>query len=117
MSENKQLKSVGLHQRTWVFSDEGLVISDSVGGSGTHCVHVFFHFHPSLHVGTAVDGWHIYDASEKLIAKMELAKTVDGFLQDSTYHPEFGVSIPNQVVLGKVVGELPLNISTELIFV
>lgn len=113
----ERLKSVGLHQRTWAFSDEGLVISDNVGGSGIHCVCVFFHFHPSLHVRTGVDGWHIYDASEKLIAKMALDKTVDGFLQDSTYHPEFGISIPNQVVLGKMVGELPLNISTKLIFV
>ena len=70
-----------------------------------------------LHVKTGVDGWHIYDANEKLIAKMALDKTVDSFLQESTYHPEFGISIPNQVVLGKVVGELPLNISTKLIFV
>ncbi|MCD6225320.1 MAG: alginate lyase family protein [Deltaproteobacteria bacterium] len=113
----ERFKSVGLHQRTWVFSDDGLVISDSVGGSGTHCVRVFFHFHPSLHVRTGVDGWHIYDANEKVIAVMALDKTVDGFLQESTYHPEFGISIPNQVVLGKVVGELPLNISTELFFV
>ena len=113
----ERLTSVGLHQRTWAFSDDGLVISDSVGGSGTHCVRVFFHFHPSLHVKTDVDGWHIYDADEKLIATMALDKTVDGFLQESTYHPEFGISIPNQVVLGKVVGELPLNISTKLIFV
>ncbi len=113
----ERLKSVGLHQRTWEFTDEGLVISDNVEGSGTHCVRVFFHFHPSLHVRTGVDGWHIYDVSEKLIAKMALDRTVDGFLQDSTYHPEFGISISNQVVLGKVVGELPLNISTKLIFV
>ncbi len=113
----ERLKSVGLHQRTWGFSDDELVISDSVGGSGTHCVYIFFHFHPSLHVRTGVDEWHIYDASEKLIATMALDKTVDGFLQNSTYHPEFGISIPNQVVLGKVVGELPLNISTKLIFV
>jgi len=64
-----------------------------------------------------VDGWHICDAGKKLIAVMTLDKTVDGFLQESTYHPEFGLSIPNQVVIGKVVGELPLNISTKLIFV
>ncbi|MCD6274281.1 MAG: alginate lyase family protein [Deltaproteobacteria bacterium] len=113
----ERLKSVGLHQRIWVFSDEELVISDSVVGSGTHCVCVFFHFYPSLHVKTDVDGWHICDAGKKLIAVMTLDKTVDGFLQESTYHPEFGLSIPNQVVIGKVVGELPLNISTKLIFV
>ena len=113
----ERLKSVGLHQRTWVFSDEGLVVTDRVGGSGTHCVRVFFHFHPSLHVKTGVNGWHIYDADKKLIAVMALDKTVDSILQDSTYHPEFGISISNHVLLGKVVGELPLNISTKLIFV
>jgi len=112
----ERLKSVGLHKRTWEFSDRGLLISDSIGGSGTHCVRVFFHFHPSLHIRPGVDGWHIYDASEKVIAKMELDKTVDGFLQDSTYHPKFGTSLPNRVLLGKVVGELPATISTKLIF-
>ena len=78
---------------------------------------VFFHFHPSLHVTSGVDGWHIYDANEKLIVKMELDKTVDGFLQDSTYHPEFGISLPNQVLFCKVEGKLPLNIYTRLVFV
>lgn len=114
----ERLKSVGLHQRTWEFSDGELVISDSVGGSGTHCVRVFFHFHPSLHVKQGGSGQvDIYDDEGDKIVKMKMDERLSISLKDSTYHPEFGLSIPNQVIIGKIETQLPFNISTRLVFV
>lgn len=113
----ERLKAIGLHRRTWEFFDKGLYISDHIEGAGTHFVNVFFHFHPGIHVRKCWDGWHIYDANEVLIAKIETDKIAEDVLQGSTYHPEFGISIPNQVLVCKVVGELPLTISTRVVFI
>lgn len=38
-------------------------------------------------------------------------------LKDCTYQPEFGLSIPNQVIIGEIETQLPLNIFTQLVFV
>ena len=113
-----RLKSVGVHQRTWSLSDDGLVISDNVGGTGTHLVRIFFHLHPSIHVKQGgkrrVD---IYDDKGNKIVEMKMDERVRISLKDSTYHPEFGLSILNQVIIGEIETQLPLNISTRLVFV
>lgn len=113
-----RLKSVGVHQRTWSLSDDSLVISDNVGGSGTHLVRIFFHLHPSIHVkqGEKV-GVDIYDDKGNKIVEMKMDESMSISLKDSTYHPEFGLSIPNQVIIGEIETQLPLNISTRLVFV
>ena len=114
----KRLKSVGVHQRTWSLSDDGLVISDNVGGSGAHLVRVFFHLHPSIHVKQGGKGGvDIYDDKGNKIVEMKMDERVRISLKDSTYHPEFGLSILNRVIIGEIETQLPLNISTRLVFV
>ncbi len=114
----KRLKSVGVHQRTWSLSDDGLVISDNVGGSGAHLVRVFFHLHPSIHVKQGGKGGvDIYDDKGNKIVEMKMDKRVRISVKDSTYHPEFGLSILNRVIIGEIETQLPLNISTRLVFV
>lgn len=114
----KRLKSVVVHQRTWSLSDDGLVISDNVGGTGTHLVRVFFHLHPSIHVKQGRKGGvDIYDYKGNKIIEMKMDERMSIALKDSTYHPEFGLSIPNQVIIGEIDTQLPLNISTRLVFV
>ena len=114
----KRLKSVGVHQRIWSLSDDGLVISDNIGGSGTHLVRVFFHLHPSIHVKQVEKGQvDIYDDKGKKIVEMKMDERVHISVKDSTYHPEFGLSILNRVIIGEIETQLPLNISTRLVFV
>jgi len=114
----KRLKSVGVHQRTWSLSDNGLVISDNVGGSGTHLLRVFFHLHPSIHVKQGGKGGvDIYDDKGNKIVEMKTDERVLIFVKDSTYHPEFGLSILNRIIIGEIETQLPFNISTRLVFV
>jgi uncharacterized heparinase superfamily protein len=114
----KRLKSGGVHQRTWSLSDDGLVISDNIGGSGTHLVRVFFHLHPSLHVKQeGKGGVDIYDDKANKIVEMKMDERVRISVKDSTYHPEFGLSILNRVIIGEIETQLPLNISSRLVFV
>ena len=114
----KRLKSGGVHQRTWSLSDDGLVISDNIGGSGTHLVRVFFHLHPSIHVKQeGKGGVDIYDDKGNKIVEMKMDERVRISVKDSTYHPEFGLSILNRVIIGEIETQLPLNISTRLVFV
>jgi len=114
----KRFRSVGLHTRTWSLSDDGLDISDDIGGSGIHLIRVFFHVHPSVHVKLS-GGRKIYIYNDKgnKIIEMEGDRRLEIFLQDGTYHPEFGLSISNQVIIGEIETQLPLNFLMRLVFI
>ena len=91
----RRLKGRPIHKRTWRLTESSLIVTDTIEGhyqSAKGCIH----FHPNVRLsveklkdqgellllGGKKIHWQLVNASASLVS--------------STYHPEFGMSIPNQ---------------------
>jgi len=90
----KTLFSGCLHNRKILLSDRSLTITDSLNGNFIFAKSRFF-IHPQLAVSFNDDILQIkgknFIMTSNLVGK-------SAFICDSTWHPEFGVSIPNKVL-------------------
>jgi uncharacterized heparinase superfamily protein len=83
-----------VHQRHWSLNNERLIVRDSIKGSFTTAVSRF-HFHPDME---AMEGVSCKTGKLSLPGGAEVKWQVKGGRQNmaaSTYHPEFGLCIPN----------------------
>ena len=93
----RRLSGKPIHNRVWEITDEGLTVTDRIEGKFKRAV-ARFYLHPDVTVK--------YDREHGL-GKLELGEgsfvdwCVDGGtvnILDSTYHPGFGLNIPNQMI-------------------
>ena len=97
------------HSRKWMMDDERFLIEDRVGET-TKEAEARFHFHPNVKVSH--DG-NKNSGTIQLPSGSNLVWTViegAGRLEKSTWHPRFGVSIPNICLVIKLIkGESKIN--------
>ncbi|MGF1853522.1 heparinase II/III family protein [Vibrio satsumensis] len=87
-----RLKGKVTHNRDWQFTDSQLVISDNLTGH-VNTAFAFLHVHPDIDV--TLEGRIIYlTLPDSQILTLESNSEV--LIEDSTWHPEFGKSIPNK---------------------
>jgi len=107
----RRLDGEPLHHRTWHFVADGIVVSDRVEG-GYHRAEAAFHFHPGLRLSISEDGQSGVVMKE---AEAMLRWTVTNGvarLEQSTWHPEFGVAMGSQRLLVELVnGESVVELS------
>jgi uncharacterized heparinase superfamily protein len=94
----QRLEQSVIHRRRVEFADGGLLISDTLRGHGVHDVDIFFHVHP--------------DAQADIRLDQGLAPVI---FEQSTWHPEFNMSVPNYRVFGHYQGVLPLTFRSFLV--
>ena len=88
-----------------------MIIKDLITGKGEHNINVVFPLHPSVNVASIDEARATLEVSSKNINfGFEGAGLLE--LANSTYHPEFGLSIENQKLLYRLTGLLPLEITT-----
>ncbi|MFH0910632.1 MAG: alginate lyase family protein [Planctomycetota bacterium] len=106
-----RLRTVGLHRRTWEMTDEALVITDEVAGRERHTVELPFHLHPSISLSS--EGEHrfgIHHPARGRLAVIEMDPSLQVTACQATYHPGFGLSVPNWKIVGRYEGPLPLRL-------
>ena len=95
----KRLKGRPVHTRQWHFEPGRMVVTDHVQGGFRQAV-AYYHFHPDAKV--RVDDGQGYSNGRIELDGGRCAKwSVTGgqvSIEGSTYHPEFGLSISNQVI-------------------
>ena len=95
----KRLKGKPVHTRQWNFESGRMVVTDHVQGGFRQAV-AYYHFHPDAKV--RVDDGQGYSNGRIELDGGQCAKwSVTGgqvSIEGSTYHPEFGLSISNQVI-------------------
>lgn len=91
-----RLSSPVIHRRRIEVSPKGARITDSLEGRGRHSADLFFHIHPGAEVSIIMD--------DRLLRTTER----------SSYHPHFGVSVPNHCVVGRWAGLLPVQFITHI---
>ncbi len=104
-----------IHTRLWKIENNKLLIEDSVTGEGIHAVDIYFHFHPEIQVNQVQsNSFDVLTRSGLKIASIKMNN--DSQLVESTYHPEFNVSIANKKIVTKVYQPLPAVFQTTIEF-
>ena len=111
----KRLPGDVLHERTWHFDEKGLEIVDSLSGLGRHRVELYFHLHPSVDVQEDHGVVHLsWRGSGRKVATMRCDAMVEVSVEKSTYHPEFGKTIPSRRIVCRTESKLPCLLTTRL---
>ncbi len=86
-----------IHRRRWEFRSHSLLVADRLEGEHKSA-HARFHFHPRIEVALGEP----QAGSLRVNDRRTLSYIVSqgrARLEDSTYHPEFGCSIPNKCLV------------------
>lgn len=84
------------HSRTWELSEDSLIISDKLTGSFNKA-QAHYHFHPSIDI--------LYEGDDIILQMPDSSRFQvhihgsSSVVVDSTWHPEFGISIPNKKLI------------------
>jgi uncharacterized heparinase superfamily protein len=117
----RRLRDVGLHRRTWRLSERELTVQDRIEGTGRHEIQIRLHFHPDWQI--IAKGNNAFEVHQREQADAKFPGANVTFSSNlafqavpSTYHPEFGISLPNQAIVGSFRGELPWEIFTHIVW-
>jgi len=107
----RRFPGVQLHTRTWKLYDRELLIIDKITGSGNHDIKCGLNFHPE----------HTIDIYEN-IARVRNITNISIVLCDrikwrvvpTTWHPEFGLSVPSHRLSGEAKLQLPTEWETRI---
>ena len=90
----RRLPGKPIHWREWHFENNSLTVRDIIEGRNSEAV-ARFHFHPYIFIENRDSALFsmVMPSGEKLSCHVQNGH---GHLVPSTYHPEFGLSCPNQ---------------------
>jgi uncharacterized heparinase superfamily protein len=98
----RRLSGRNLHRRSWLIGDESLVVEDEVTGAFDRA-EIRFHLHPEIAVSEAGVG--------KVSLRLPDGKMIEVLIQggnllveQTTWHPYFGVSTPNTCLVAVLTG-------------
>ncbi len=109
-----------VHRRRVKLSDDALVVEDEVEGKRQHRVKIVWHLHPEISVresGPAAGKSLLLEAPCEGGPRKVLFSVhgpVVGTVERSTWHPEFGKSIPSRRLVFEWEGELPLRVTSKV---
>ena len=109
----KRLKGKPQHCREWLFEDNALLIADHITGKGEHQAIAIFPLHPDVVLQNACFNLCFLLVDGKQV-RVEFEGNGELEVVDSSYHPEFGLSIANQQLHYKVKMILPIEITTRI---
>lgn len=112
----RRLSGCGLHRRVWLLSDKDLLIHDLIEGKKTHTVELAFHFHPDAAVSRRGENLVEVELGGGKLARLELDKRLKIRIEESTYHPGFGISLESQRVTATTSEKLPLTLMTTFVW-
>lgn len=111
----RRLPGQPIHYRQWTSVRNGVDIVDELAGSGTHLVEIFFHIHPDWYPRLKGDAaCELMSVDGLCCLLMSLEPRMAWRLEPSTWHPQFGASLPSFQLVGSQRSELPLRFVTCL---
>jgi uncharacterized heparinase superfamily protein len=110
------LSGAPLHHRQWRLSPSELHVTDTVRGRGMHQIEVFFHLAPECRAEIRPDGAVMISLADQKECG-ELTFNAEGAtisVQPSSWHPEFGKTLPSQKICLRRNVSLPARVETRL---
>jgi uncharacterized heparinase superfamily protein len=91
------------HWRRWTLDADGLRIEDRVSGACRE-VEAFFHLHPQVTATSSAARQLTLSAPGMRAVRMELDDAADVQIRSGTWHPQFGLTVPNQCIAVRFAG-------------
>jgi uncharacterized heparinase superfamily protein len=111
----QHLSGKPLHRRQWNFFSHKLTICDEVRGQGEHRIEIMFHVHPNCSAEKDdSNGVSVFDDQGSLLCAIVMQGEVELEIGASTYHPEFGLALDNQLISYRWSGNLPGHFVTNI---
>ncbi len=97
----RRLRGRNVHRRTWTLSAQELLIEDIIEGR-FRSAKCYFHLHPEIQVqrGPGPELQLTDSRGMRLEMHFEGAASID--VEDSTWHPEFGVALVNRCIVARL---------------
>jgi uncharacterized heparinase superfamily protein len=99
-----RLPGKNIHRRTWTFGPDTLALEDELSGKFNHA-EVMLHLHPNVKIA------HSAERENQILLTLPrgqlITLAVEGGtfeLRAGTWHPMFGISLPNQCVVARMTG-------------
>lgn len=112
----KRLPCCVTHKRTWALNGSSLKVSDDFTGKDDASVEVYFHLHPDISIEKCDSNYIILKNHNHLICKLHYKKNLDILINDSTYHPNFGETVKNKVIIFKAKTSFPSNFDFSFVW-
>jgi len=99
------------HRREWRLAEGTFQLHDAVSGSGSHLIEIFFHLGPGLIPRKEADGEAqlIDEQSGLRVASLFSSEPSALCLEQTSWHPFFGGSVPTWSVIVKTRQTLPFE--------
>ena len=104
-----RLKEVGLHHRQWVVSDKAVEVNDHIEGYGQHKICIYFHLHPKINPMEIKDNSVFLESEGCRMGEIKIDKALKFCIEEDTYHPEFGITVPSVQLVAKGTVTLPFK--------
>lgn len=105
----RRLPGCGLHRRIWKLTDRELQITDEIEGRNLHEIKLSFHFHPDVFITQKDEHTFELCVSNQSPIIVEMDRRLEVRIEDTTYHPEFGLSLQNKKLVGICRNALPMQ--------
>jgi uncharacterized heparinase superfamily protein len=99
----RRLSGRNLHRRRWTLSGEGLLVQDTVEGR-FRSAQCYFYLHPEIRPQQRRGSDIRLSDSQGMLLEMRFAGAAAVDIVDSTWHPEFGVSVASRCIVVKLAG-------------
>jgi uncharacterized heparinase superfamily protein len=111
-----RLGSKVVHRRSWTLENGRLEIADWVAGTGRHQIDILYYLCPRIAVEPLSDKEILLSDRESKaeIATLRAGIGADLMIEQTTWHPEFGLSVPNICVRLAADATLPFVHTTTL---
>lgn len=101
----RRLPGKPVHRREWRFREDGLQIHDVIEGEFREAVG-YLHFHPDINIIPSSDdctgGKIVLPEGREIVWRIGNGR---GCLSETTWHPEFGISLPNMCLEVHFMGQ------------
>lgn len=86
------------HSRQWILTEQSLEVIDIVQGKGKHKIEIIYHLAPEISIlNKGINFIELLANKQKVMMKFDGKGEL--FIEPSTYHPEFGLSIENRKII------------------
>lgn len=101
------------HSRSWQFFKNRITILDTINGGKSHEIDSYLHLHPKVLLVNIKENIVYLQISER---KIKIEYQGKGILKiiESNYHFEFGMSIKSICLHYRIIGNLPIEITTSI---
>jgi uncharacterized heparinase superfamily protein len=103
-----------VHKRRWHFSRGKMDLRDEITGSGSHTVLSSFHFHPAVSARFLQERLVLLVRNGTKVGQILLPRELVWELEETSYHPAFGVAMPSNKLVGRGRIDLPSCIEITL---